>query len=108
MPTINKLPKQKRKSNGDNRKIRIKFYNSTKWQKLRNTKLSDQPLCEKCLENNRITLANQVHHIVSFMSATNDDDRSILFFDYDNLMSICESCHGDIHGKKNNIRYDNR
>lgn len=58
------------------------MYNSPKWKTLRQTKLRDCPLCEICGAE-----ATEVHHI----KPHNGDLE--LFYDYDNLMSICHDCH---------------
>jgi len=107
MPQINKLKKSPRKTeNSESRLIRHKFYNLKKWEKLRLAKLLDQPLCEICLEQSPsiVTMAEDVHHIVSFMSVYDPIERMALFIDYSNLQSICKSCHSKIH---NNNQYNN-
>ena len=58
------------------------LYNSPKWKTLRAKKFEDNPLCEICGAP-----ATEVHHI----RAHNGDPD--LFYDYDNLMSICHSSH---------------
>ena len=58
------------------------MYGSMKWKALRASKLEEQPLCEICGEK-----ATEVHHIVPH------NGNWILFMDYDNLMSICHTCH---------------
>jgi 5-methylcytosine-specific restriction endonuclease McrA len=49
--------------------------------------LSKQPLCVICLKDKRITPARVVDHI-----KPHKGDGS-LFFDLDNLQSLCKSCH---------------
>ena len=97
MPYINRPKKKQRTNNTDSRKERSIYYNDSNWRKLRLIKLKNNPLCEKCFENEIITPATQVHHITSFMTGINSDEKMILFLDYNNLMSICDSCHGEIH-----------
>ena len=58
------------------------MYASPKWKTLRSEKLRANPYCEKCGAE-----ATEVHHIVPH----NGDLE--LFYDYDNLMSICHACH---------------
>lgn len=58
------------------------MYSSPKWKALRDGKLKDEPLCEICGEP-----ATEVHHRVPHNGNWN------LFLDWDNLMSICHSCH---------------
>ena len=97
MPYINRPKKKPRQNNTDSRKERQTFYNNAKSTKLRLIKLKNNPLCEKCFESEIITPATQVHHIISFMTGRNADEKILLFLEYNNLMSICDSCHGEIH-----------
>lgn len=98
MPTITK-PKRNSRAQDDSvmRKERIKVYNSTRWKRLREIKLATDPLCEKCAEEGRTVPAEDVHHVVSFMSVTNPETRRFLAYDYSNLQSLCKQCHQKIH-----------
>lgn len=64
-----------------------KLYNSSRWQDLRRYVLNKQSLCVECLKNNRITPATVVDHIKPHKG--NED----LFYDINNLQSLCKSCH---------------
>jgi 5-methylcytosine-specific restriction protein A len=64
------------------------FLDSQRWRKLRRLKLSIDPLCQDCKGDGRLTEAKQVHHIESRF------ERPDLAYDIENLMSLCESCHG--------------
>jgi 5-methylcytosine-specific restriction protein A len=98
MPTINKLPKAKRHTeNSENREKRKKFYNTQAWRKLRLAKLMANPLCEDCLKNDVVTFATDVHHEVSFMSTSDENVQKYLFFDFENLVSLCKTCHQKRH-----------
>lgn len=109
MPTINlgKKPKRefKRSSNGANKKQRAKFYSTEEWKNLRLAKLYEQPLCEVCklkglVEDNELgflNLATEVHHLISFLKGANYNEQAMLFYDYNNLCSICKKCHAQIH-----------
>ncbi|MDQ8395474.1 HNH endonuclease [Enterococcus faecium] len=59
-----------------------RFYASSQWKKLRRSKLADQPLCEECLRNGKITSATIVHHKTEVKE---DWDKRL---DYDTLESI--------------------
>lgn len=108
MPTIRKLPKQK--NIGDKKKIRAKYYNKVEWKKLRQWHLMQHPLCEKCLDEytknedgtieQRITPAEDVHHIIS--PFTFDDENTIMQYllNDDNLMSLCKWHHAQQHIRK--------
>ena len=94
MPTLNKTPKQKTKS--DNSKDRHKIYDTLKWRKLRLSKLIDNPLCEICLSKDIVTPAIDIHHIDSFMNYEGLK-RLDKAFNYDNLQSLCKECHQKQH-----------
>lgn len=89
-------PKKNRR-NELNRKERIKIYNTQRWRDLRAWKMTNDPLCEECLKNDKATAVEDVHHIVSFMSTDDPVERNRLAFDYNNLMSICKECHAKKH-----------
>lgn len=100
MPTINKPKKKSRKNNSQYDTERRKIYNSERWRKLRAWKFACNPLCELCLQEDRTVPAEDVHHIVSFMSTDDPVQRIVLAYDFDNLMSLCKQCHQRIHNEK--------
>ncbi|MCK8826394.1 HNH endonuclease [Natroniella acetigena] len=74
-------------------KKRAKFYSSARWQKLRDKKIKEYPLCEYCLEDDETTVATEVDHVVPIAE---DWGRR---FDYENLKSSCHSCHMKKHAR---------
>ena len=94
MPTLNKIKKTTTKSY--NTKDRHKIYDTTKWRKLRLSKLIDSPLCELCLAKDFVTPAVDIHHIDSFMNyeGLKQLDKA---YNYDNLQSLCKECHQKQH-----------
>ncbi len=78
------------------RKERVKIYASKEWRSLRLAYLYHHPLCELCEARGIVTLAQHVHHADSF---TNYDSLMAKFraYDYTNLVSLCEECHGWLH-----------
>lgn len=60
---------------------------SYRYQRIRNTKITADPLCEICAKAGRTKGATQVDHI---LPAT---DRPELFFVWVNLQSLCDDCH---------------
>lgn len=107
MPTIKLLKHQKppRRSDTANRQARMKIYQSVRWKKLREAKLVESPLCEICLQRDMVIPAEDVHHIISFMTTEDSVERHRLAYDYDNLQSLCKQCHQKIHnnGKKEKL-----
>ena len=59
-------------------------YNSSRWKRLRQAKLRDQPLCEACPG---ITLASHVDHVHAI------SDGGLPFPGLGGLRSLCHSCH---------------
>ncbi len=98
MPTIYK-PKKSHQSNDGNSydADRRRIYNSERWRRLRAWKFANDPLCELCREEGKITPAEDIHHITSFMSSDDPVVRYHLAYDYDNLMSLCKKCHQRVH-----------
>ena len=62
------------------------FYSSTPWRRLRQAKLEQQPLCEECQRNGRITAATMVDHITPIKQGG-------AALNMANLQSLCWSCH---------------
>ena len=80
-----------------------KFYNSNGWKKLRQQKLSEQPLCELCLQNGMTKPATQVHHAIKFFDQYDENMKWDLLLDKDNIVSVCDKCHTAIHKPKRNL-----
>lgn len=98
MPTINK-PNKKQKNQTVNERIRKEVYATSKWRKLRVAKLIEQPLCEICLQNGKVTAGIDVHHIISFVSILDPLKRKEVAYDYNNLQTLCKECHQKIHNQ---------
>ena len=76
-----------------------KFYSSNAWRDCRDSyAASVGGLCERCLENGRISPGEVVHHKTP-LSATNINDPTISL-NWDNLMLVCTRCHAEIHSGK--------
>lgn len=58
------------------------------WKRVRDRYISGHPLCEECLKQNRITPAEEVHHILPLSQGGTHDTA--------NLMALCKSCHSRI------------
>ena len=95
-PHIRNLNKKRKRRPRRYRKWQ-KYYSNKVWRELRDTKLTEQPLCEICLMRDEITPATEVHHIIEFSRGETDEDRWTLLLDYTNLMSVCTHCHRQIH-----------
>ena len=78
--------------NTDNKQY-ADFYNSKQWRTLRQSFISAFPLCKRCLEAGHVTQAQIIHHKVEVRHDWNKR------LDWDNLESICRSCHNQLHAK---------
>ena len=59
------------------------------WKRIRDRYAAQHPLCERCLEEGRLTPMAEVHHILPVSQGGRHTD--------DNLMSLCHRCHQLIH-----------
>lgn len=104
MPYIKRFPSTPRNRNNrkrnksDKEKLRVRLYNKKAWKHLREGYLMSHPLCEKCLEDGKVTPATDVHHINSpFDDGLTEEQRLGRLMDINNLMCLCKECHGTIH-----------
>ena len=63
----------------------------SEWQKIRAAYIRRHPLCEECLKHGRLTPVQEVHHVVPLADGGTND--------FDNLMSLCKSCHSSISAR---------
>ena len=75
------------------------FYKSLSWQNCRNAYLKSKGgLCEKCLEDGKITPAEEVHHRV-WINESNINDPNITL-NFSNLIALCREHHRREHGAR--------
>lgn len=73
------------------------FYKSARWQKKRAAVMRrDQYECRECRRYGRVTPATMVHHVKPF------EDYPELKLSSNNLISLCNSCHGTFHDRNTN------
>lgn len=101
MPTINKktINVKKVKYKRESKEHASEFYNSLAWKRLRNTFLSQHPLCEECLKREIVKEAEHVHHRYFWDSFNTEELKWQKFLDENNLMSLCSNCHYAMHNK---------
>ena len=83
------------KARNQNNPEYVNFYKSSDWVKTRyQALLRDEFLCRRCIEEHgELKEADLVHHYVE----TRDDwDKRL---DIDNLISLCNTCHSQVHSK---------
>ena len=96
MPWI--VRKGKRSKNKSyNTQKRREVYDSSLWKRMRLAHLRDNALCEVCLLQDKVTLAEAVHHLKTFMGAETKEERDQLAYDSENFCSVCPTCHNRIH-----------
>lgn len=81
----------------------LRLYGTARWQRMRATQLTAEPLCRFCLDGETVTAATVADHIKPHRGD------EALFWDVGNLQSLCASCHSrhkqrEEHGRKV-IRY---
>lgn len=73
----------------------VKFYQSTRWRYLRAHRLKhDNFECQLCKAEGKATRARMVHHIEHVR------DNPMLALDFNNLLSLCNTCHNKEHPEK--------
>ncbi len=70
------------------------FLQRAAWRRLSRAYRREHPFCEACREAGRFTPADQVHHKIDRA------DREDLAYDWDNLQSLCRSCHSRITAER--------
>ena len=74
-----------------------KVYHTKQWDiAKRQVALRDNSLCRLCFSNRSWTASQLVHHIVEV------EEDSTLIYSADNLISLCESCHQQVHAEYRN------
>lgn len=74
----------------DRQKAAKRFYDSKRWNELRDLVLVEEPLCRDC-PSDRPTLAQMVHHVVEY------GQRPDLGLVRSNLVPLCHACHAGRH-----------
>lgn len=86
-------------------KDKATIYNSREWKQLTIRKKRANPLCEQCIKDGEaigipggyVKSVECVHHIIPIETARTKEEMRRLAFDWNNLMSLCKSCHARIH-----------
>ena len=93
MPTI-KLLRRKRDNVCTQRKGKFQeVYQDKRWKFMVASKKRVNPLCERCEKLNKVTAMKEVHHIIPFERGKTAQEVESLAFDWDNIESLCETCH---------------
>lgn len=87
----------------DNPEI-AKKYNCKRWRDLRKMKLMLNPTCERCEKQGKVNPAFIIHH-KDYVTEENFKDDEI-FYNLENLESVCFACHNQEHFKSNDYFFD--
>jgi 5-methylcytosine-specific restriction protein A len=68
-----------------------KSYSRT-WKRIRDRYIKEHPLCEMCQKEDKLTLAEEVHHVVPLSKGGTHAT--------ENLMALCTRCHSAITAKE--------
>lgn len=68
-----------------------KHYGRT-WKRIRDRYIAAHPLCEQCKKTDKLTPAEEVHHIIPLSKGGTHAEI--------NLMSLCTSCHSEITARE--------
>lgn len=74
-----------------------RFYNSPDWKRLRKSFIQYHPICESCLQDNKVKETEEVHHIIKWDDQQTEVLKYALFTDEDNLLNLCSHCHNSFH-----------
>ena len=58
------------------------------WKRIRDRYIKEHPLCEICQKEDKLTLAEEVHHVVPLSKGGTHAE--------ENLMALCTRCHSTI------------
>lgn len=82
-------------------KVGSTLYDTKQWKRLRNWYIMQHPLCEIHLKHGISKPAQEVHHARPWaLGKTEDEQRELCFSEY-NLISVCQSCHKQLHNECN-------
>ena len=70
------------------------------WKKIRDKYAASHPYCEECFINGVMVPMEHVHHVIPLEEGGTND--------FDNLMSLCKSCHSKIHAKRGDRWHNSR
>lgn len=76
-----------------------RLYRTARWLKLRAQKLAEEPLCERHKAKGKVVPATVVNHQEPHKGNTT------LFYDYDNLESVCAECHDNVIATEERLGY---
>ena len=105
MPILNRQPRprverinQQRSREASGSAEEQAMYKTTKWQRLRNRIIRNEPLCRECKRKGLTVPATVVDHIERARV------RPDLFYTESNLQPLCDKCHNKKSARERNDR----
>lgn len=86
--------------------FRKKVYNSKRWKDTRLHILITQPFCANCAENDFLTPACDVDHIIPLSKIYLEWLGLELIYDVTNLRGLCKKCHGEKSATEGLIKHN--
>lgn len=80
-------------------KVYNELIHSRRWRRLRTEVLAAHPCCQRCSEEGRVKLAEEVHHIMPVESGATPQEQRRLMFNPANLRALCRQCHWTTHNE---------
>lgn len=74
-----------------------KYYQCKGWDMLRNQVRIEEPLCQICLQEGRVTPTTEIHHIAPFGRGFTQKERFEMLLDRNNVIGLCSECHDKVH-----------
>lgn len=105
MPYINKkeLGVKSNKTKTQSYRAYASYYSDKIWKNERMFYLQEHPLCEVCLEHDRVSSAEAVHHKIPFSRGKDREHKLKLLREPKNFMSVCSVCHKGLHQKDSEV-----
>ena len=74
-----------------------KYYHDNRWHRLREWKYLNNPVCEVCEKQGRMTQTDDIHHLHVFGSGATEQEKWNLLLDPFNLCACCARHHAMFH-----------
>ncbi len=74
-----------------------KMIHSRQWRNLRARVLAEYPCCQRCQQQGRVAVAEEVHHVTPVQCGATPAEQRRLMFNPANLRALCRRCHSQTH-----------
>lgn len=85
----------------DKKRMRARLYNDTKYRKIRDWYMQLHPLCEMCLEDDKVRPSQHLHHVLSpFQDGISEGEAFRRLRDERNFKALCVEHHEEVHKRQ--------